>query len=158
MGKFDQAFSAVIEDLSERKMLDDVLVIAMSEFGRTPRINGHLGRDHWPEAWSLAMAGAGLKKEFFQERRTPRERGWKVRNTISVIYFTHGSKRSESTPKRLITIMLVNRCRSHTMNAALSKRYWREHSAKVSRRVMHDVGELPCHANGGVAAYYMEPS
>lgn len=62
MGKFDQAFSAVIEDLSERKMLDDVLVIAMSEFGRTPRINGHLGRDHWPEAWSLAMAGAGLKK------------------------------------------------------------------------------------------------
>ncbi|MCA9228101.1 MAG: DUF1501 domain-containing protein, partial [Planctomycetales bacterium] len=34
---------------------------AMSEFGRTPRINGHIGRDHWPEAWSLAMAGCGLK-------------------------------------------------------------------------------------------------
>ena len=42
-------------------MLDNVLVIAMSEFGRTPRINGHLGRDHWPEAWSLAMAGCGLQ-------------------------------------------------------------------------------------------------
>ena len=41
-------------------MLDDVLVIAMSEFGRTPRINGHYGRDHWPEAWSMAMAGAGV--------------------------------------------------------------------------------------------------
>lgn len=60
--KFDKAFSAMIEDLSERGMLDNVLVIVMAEFGRTPRINGHLGRDHWPEAWSLAMAGSGLKK------------------------------------------------------------------------------------------------
>jgi hypothetical protein len=62
MAKFDQAFSAIIEDLAERSMLDNVLVIAMSEFGRTPRINGHVGRDHWPEAWSVAMAGCGLKK------------------------------------------------------------------------------------------------
>ncbi len=59
--KFDRAFAAVIEDLHERGMLEHTLVIAMSEFGRTPRINGHLGRDHWPEAWSLAMAGCGLK-------------------------------------------------------------------------------------------------
>ena len=50
MPKFDQAFAAMIEDLHERGMLDHVLVIAMSEFGRTPRINGHVGRDHWPEA------------------------------------------------------------------------------------------------------------
>jgi hypothetical protein len=62
MPKFDQAFAAVIEDLAERSMLDDVLVIAMSEFGRTPRINGHIGRDHWPEAWSIAMAGSGLAR------------------------------------------------------------------------------------------------
>ena len=62
MPKFDQAFAAVIEDLHQRGMLDDVLVIAMSEFGRTPRINGHVGRDHWPEAWSLAMAGCGIQK------------------------------------------------------------------------------------------------
>ncbi len=60
MPKFDQAFSAVIEDLHASGMLDRVLVIAMSEFGRTPRINGHAGRDHWPEAWSIAMAGCGL--------------------------------------------------------------------------------------------------
>jgi hypothetical protein len=59
--KFDQAFAAVIEDLAQRGMLDHVLVIAMSEFGRTPRINGHVGRDHWPEAWSLAMAGCGIQ-------------------------------------------------------------------------------------------------
>ena len=62
MPKFDQAFAAMIEDLGDRSMLDNVLVIAMSEFGRTPRINGHIGRDHWPEAWSIAMAGCGLKR------------------------------------------------------------------------------------------------
>ncbi|MDX1947178.1 MAG: DUF1501 domain-containing protein [Pirellulaceae bacterium] len=62
MPKFDQAFAAIVSDLADRSMLDNVLVIAMSEFGRTPRINGHIGRDHWPEAWSIAMAGCGLKK------------------------------------------------------------------------------------------------
>lgn len=58
--KFDRPFAALLADLADRGMLGDVLVIAMSEFGRTPRINGHLGRDHWPEAWSMAMAGRGL--------------------------------------------------------------------------------------------------
>jgi len=62
VGKFDQPFAALIEDLAERKMLDNVLVVAMSEFGRTPRINSHVGRDHWPEAWSVAMAGCGIKR------------------------------------------------------------------------------------------------
>ena len=62
MPRFDQAFSAVVQDLEERGMLDHVLVIAMSEFGRTPRINGHVGRDHWPEAWSIAMTGQGIRK------------------------------------------------------------------------------------------------
>jgi len=61
MPRFDKPFAAMIEDLADRGMLDNVLVIAMSEFGRTPRINGHLGRDHWPEAWSIAMAGRGIK-------------------------------------------------------------------------------------------------
>ncbi len=60
--KFDQAFASLVEDLAARRMLDRVLVVVLSEFGRTPRINGHLGRDHWPEAWSLAMGGCGLKK------------------------------------------------------------------------------------------------
>ena len=62
MPKFDQAFATIVEDLADRGMLENVLVIAMSEFGRTPRINGHIGRDHWPEAWSIAMAGCGLNK------------------------------------------------------------------------------------------------
>jgi hypothetical protein len=62
MPRFDQAFTAIVEDLDQRGMLDHVLVIAMSEFGRTPRINGHIGRDHWPEAWSIAMTGTGIRR------------------------------------------------------------------------------------------------
>jgi uncharacterized protein (DUF1501 family) len=62
MTRFDQAFASIIEDLAASGLLNHVLVVAMSEFGRTPRINGHVGRDHWPEAWSLALAGCGLKR------------------------------------------------------------------------------------------------
>jgi hypothetical protein len=62
MPKFDMAFSSMIEDLAERGMLEHTLVVCMSEFGRTPRINGHVGRDHYPEAWSLATTGCGLKR------------------------------------------------------------------------------------------------
>jgi len=58
--KVDQAVAALIEDLHQRSMLENVLVIIMAEFGRTPRINGSIGRDHWPNAWSLAMAGSGI--------------------------------------------------------------------------------------------------
>lgn len=60
--KFDRPFAAMIEDLNERGMLENVLVVAISEFGRTPRINGNTGRDHWPEAWSAIMGGCGIKK------------------------------------------------------------------------------------------------
>lgn len=60
--QFDQPFAALLEDLDDRGMLDQVLVIAISEFGRTPRINSHVGRDHWPEAWSVAMGGAGIRR------------------------------------------------------------------------------------------------
>lgn len=57
---FDQGFSALIEDLEVRGLLDSTLVIAMGEFGRTPRINRNAGRDHWPNCYSLVMAGGGV--------------------------------------------------------------------------------------------------
>jgi hypothetical protein len=60
--QFDKPFAALIEDLYASGLHEHVLVIAMSEFGRTPRINGHVGRDHWPQAWSVAMAGCGLQQ------------------------------------------------------------------------------------------------
>jgi len=59
---FDRAFSALLTDLDDRGLLDETLVIATAEFGRTPKINGSAGRDHWPWVYSIAMAGAGVKR------------------------------------------------------------------------------------------------
>lgn len=57
----DQAVSAFIEDLTQRGMLDDVLLVISGEFGRTPRVNATGGRDHWAPLSTLAFAGGGLK-------------------------------------------------------------------------------------------------
>jgi hypothetical protein len=57
---FDHGFAALVSDLSDRGMLDETLVIAMGEFGRTPKLNTRGGRDHWPRVFSLAMAGGGV--------------------------------------------------------------------------------------------------
>jgi len=59
--QMDQAISALIEDLSQRGMLDDTLVVITGEFGRTPKINSKGGRDHWGRLCTLALAGGGLK-------------------------------------------------------------------------------------------------
>ena len=58
--EFDRAFAALLEDLHQRGMLDSTLVIAMGEFGRTPKVNDDAGRDHHNKAWSIALAGAGI--------------------------------------------------------------------------------------------------
>src|SRR5258705_13359956 len=57
----DRTLTALVDDLEERGLLDTTLVVAMGEFGRTPVINPNLGRDHWPNCWSLALAGGGIK-------------------------------------------------------------------------------------------------
>jgi hypothetical protein len=62
LGEFDQAYATFIDDLHQRGMLDSTLVIVMSEFGRTPNINLYYGRDHWSAAWSVALAGCGVKR------------------------------------------------------------------------------------------------
>jgi hypothetical protein len=58
---FDLAFAALVSDLSERGLLDETLVIAMGEFGRTPKLNTSAGRDHWPRVFSVVLAGGGIK-------------------------------------------------------------------------------------------------
>jgi hypothetical protein len=58
---FDQCYSALIEDLDQRGLLDTTLVVAWGEHGRTPRINATAGRDHWMSAFSAALAGGGVK-------------------------------------------------------------------------------------------------
>lgn len=57
----DSAMSAILDDLANRGMLDDTLVIVMGEFGRSPKINAQAGRDHWPQVATVVMAGAGVK-------------------------------------------------------------------------------------------------
>jgi len=57
----DQAYSGLITDLHERGLLDSTLVMLMGEFGRTPKINDRAGRDHWPRAGFVCMAGGGVK-------------------------------------------------------------------------------------------------
>ena len=58
--ELDRAFASLVEDLDQRGMLDTTLVIVTGEFGRTPEINAMGGRDHWPNAFSMALAGAGI--------------------------------------------------------------------------------------------------
>jgi hypothetical protein len=57
----DQAFAALIEDLEARGLLDSTLVVAMGEFGRTPKVNAHGGRDHWPDCYTAVLAGGGVR-------------------------------------------------------------------------------------------------
>src|SRR5215475_8852469 len=61
MGSTDQAFAALIDDLEQRGLLAETLVCFVTEFGRTPRLNKFQGRDHWPNAYSIAFAGAGVR-------------------------------------------------------------------------------------------------
>jgi uncharacterized protein (DUF1501 family) len=58
--QFDRALSALLDDLEHRGLLDDTLVVATGEFGRTPHLNDRGGRDHWPGCWSALVAGGGI--------------------------------------------------------------------------------------------------
>jgi hypothetical protein len=60
--ELDKAMSALVEDLAQRGMLDSTAIVWMGEFGRTPRINGNAGRDHWARSWSAVVGGAGFKR------------------------------------------------------------------------------------------------
>ncbi|MCA9061825.1 MAG: DUF1501 domain-containing protein, partial [Planctomycetaceae bacterium] len=61
MAEFDKPFSSLINDLHERGLLRTTLVVVMSEFGRTPKINVRYGRDHWGTAWSICLGGAKVQ-------------------------------------------------------------------------------------------------
>lgn len=57
----DLTFTALMQDLSDRGLLDETLVVVMSDFGRTPRVNGNAGRDHWTFCYTAMLAGAGVR-------------------------------------------------------------------------------------------------
>ncbi len=58
---FDNAFTSLIEDLHDRRLLEETMIVAVGEFGRTPKINSAGGRDHWPQVWTAVMAGGGIQ-------------------------------------------------------------------------------------------------
>jgi len=62
MPPLDKAFAALIRDLERTGLLADTIVMLSSEFGRTPKINGDAGRDHWPKVFSVVLAGGGFKR------------------------------------------------------------------------------------------------
>ncbi|MBI1313147.1 DUF1501 domain-containing protein [bacterium] len=91
--KYDQAVAALVEDLADRGLMDDVLVMTFGEFGRTPRINPGAGRDHWPGAMSVFMAGGGLKMgqvigETDSKAEAPNSRPLTPGDVLSTMYHT----------------------------------------------------------------------
>ena len=60
LGEFDQPFATLVADLAARGLLDHTLIVVLSEFGRTPKINARYGRDHWGNAWSVCLGGTGI--------------------------------------------------------------------------------------------------
>src|SRR5581483_12047593 len=58
---FDNGYTSLIEELQERGLYENTIVVAMGEFGRTPKINPAGGRDHWPQCWSMILGGGGIK-------------------------------------------------------------------------------------------------
>ncbi len=62
MKKLDQGIGALVNDLDERGLMDQTLLVVLGEFGRTPKVNKDAGRDHWPHAMSVLMAGAGVPR------------------------------------------------------------------------------------------------
>jgi len=60
-GILDPAWATLMDDLQNRGLLDTTTIVWMGEFGRTPKINGNRGRDHWPNSWTAVLAGGGIK-------------------------------------------------------------------------------------------------
>jgi len=95
MPQFDQAFARLILDLETRGLLDSTLVMVSSEFGRTPKINGTAGRDHWPKVFSVVLAGGGVKKGFVYGTSNPTasepdENPVTVENLFTTVYHCLG--------------------------------------------------------------------
>ena len=99
--EFDQSYSALIEDLDKRGLLDSTLVLVWGEFGRTPRINKDAGRDHWSTAMSVVMAGGGIKRgivlgETDARAEFPKERPVTPQDVLATMYHLLGVDRHKS--------------------------------------------------------------
>ncbi len=93
--EYDAAFAGLIEDLDRRGQLEKTLVLSWGEFGRTPRINKDAGRDHWPNVFSVAMAGGGLKRGYVlgesdARAEFPKERPVSPQDVLATMYHQLG--------------------------------------------------------------------
>ena len=91
----DRAVSTLLDDLHERGLLDTTLVAILSEFGRTPRINANAGRDHWPNVFSVMLAGGGIKPGIVLGSSTgggdlPKDRPVHIYDVLATIYHQLG--------------------------------------------------------------------
>lgn len=88
--QYDQGVAALVNDLHERGMQDDVLIVAMGEFGRTPRFNRNAGRDHWGAVMSVMLAGGRLKSGIFgasnSKGEVPAEMPYRPENVLAMLY------------------------------------------------------------------------
>jgi uncharacterized protein (DUF1501 family) len=107
----DQAFSALLDDLRERGMLDDTLVLWTGEFGRTPRVGqvssdagaGRDGRDHWPGCFTSVLAGGGVRGGYVHGRSDaqaayPAESPVAPRDLIATVYHLLGVPEDQTLP------------------------------------------------------------
>ena len=100
---YDQGYSALIEDLAQRGLLDTTLVANLAEFGRTPRINPAGGRDHWPNCWTVYFAGGGVQGGRVVGKSDeigayPVERPVKPSEIVATIYHSLGLKLDTELP------------------------------------------------------------
>ncbi len=91
----DQTLPVLLDDLDERGLLDETLVVWMGEFGRTPNINKNISRDHWPQCYTTLLAGGGVKKGYVYGRsdehaRFPEENPVKPEDLAATIYAALG--------------------------------------------------------------------
>ena len=91
----DAALASLVDDLSDRGLADSVLVVVWGEFGRTPRLNGAGGRDHWPASMSVLLAGGGLKMGQVVGASDPKgelamDRPWRPEDLLRTIYHVLG--------------------------------------------------------------------
>jgi uncharacterized protein (DUF1501 family) len=104
--RYDQAFSALVEDVHERGLQDDVLVAAYGEFGRAPRIDNNAGRGHWPKAMSVVLSGGTIKPgqivgSTTKDGAEPHERLFSPGDLLATIYHTLGINYRATTTDRL---------------------------------------------------------
>ena len=100
--KLDQGITALVDDLDQRGMLDDVTVIAWGEFGRTPRINKNAGRDHWPQVSCALLAGGGMRtgQAIGSTNRlgeVPKDRPVHVQEVVATLYHNLGIRTASTT-------------------------------------------------------------